>query len=69
MLASGVHPKVASERLGHHSTAFTLDVYTHVLRGMQQQAAETVARLILPAEPAETGPTLDPDDAPRGLEP
>ena len=39
--------KVTSERLGHHSTAFMLDVYSHVVPGMQQDAAERVAGLIL----------------------
>ena len=68
MLAAGVHPKVACERLGHHSTAFTLDVYTHVVPGMQQHAAETVAALILPDRQPETGPTLESDDDSRGLE-
>lgn len=32
----------------HHSTAFTLDVDTHVVPGMQRQAAETLVGLILP---------------------
>ncbi|HEV2086883.1 MAG TPA: tyrosine-type recombinase/integrase, partial [Cryptosporangiaceae bacterium] len=68
MLAAGVHPKVASERLGHHSTAFTLDVYTHVVPGMQQQATETVAGLILPDRQPETGPALDSDDESQGLD-
>jgi len=45
MLQAGVHPKVASERLGHHSVAFTLDVYSHVLPGMQSDAASRVADL------------------------
>jgi integrase len=39
LLASGVNPKVASERLGHHSVAFTLDVYSHVVPGMQSAGA------------------------------
>lgn len=43
LLQAGVNPKVASERLGHHSTAFTLDVYSHVIPGMQSSAAEQVA--------------------------
>jgi integrase len=34
LLASGVHPKVASEALGHSTTAITLDVYSHVLPSM-----------------------------------
>jgi integrase len=39
MLASGVHPKVASERLGHSKVGITLDLYSHVLPGMQEDAA------------------------------
>jgi integrase len=40
LLGAGVNVKVVSEMLGHHSAAFTLDVYGHVLRGMQEQAAQ-----------------------------
>ena len=40
LLLAGVHPKVVSERLGHSSVAITLDVYSHVLPGMQQEAAQ-----------------------------
>jgi integrase len=47
-LKAGVPVKVVSERLGHTSTSFTLDVYSHVLPGMQEDAAETVAALFLP---------------------
>ena len=39
MLAQGVHPKVVSERLGHNSVSLTLDVYSHVLPGIQEAAA------------------------------
>jgi integrase len=42
MLALGVHPKVASERLGHSRVAVTLDLYSHVLPGMQENAAARV---------------------------
>ena len=42
MLASGVHPKVASERLGHSKVGITLDLYSHVLPGMQEGAASQV---------------------------
>lgn len=38
MLLAGVHPKIVSERLGHASVAITLDVYSHVLPGMQEKA-------------------------------
>jgi integrase len=39
MLKAGVHPKVVSERLGHSSVSFTLDVYSHVVPGIQEAAA------------------------------
>ena len=42
LLASGIHPKVAQERLGHASVAITLDLYSHVLPGMQAEAADRV---------------------------
>lgn len=50
LLLAGVHPKVVSERLGHASVAITLDVYSHVLPNMQQEAAERLdAMLYRPA--------------------
>ena len=36
-----------SERLGHASVAFTLQTYSHVIPGMDREAAATVADLIL----------------------
>src|SRR6516165_12704000 len=42
MLASGVHPKIAQERLGHSSVGITLDLYSHVLPGMQAEAVNRV---------------------------
>ncbi|MCS3896449.1 integrase [Bradyrhizobium japonicum USDA 38] len=42
LLANGVHPKVASERLGHSRVGITLDLYSHVIPGMQEDAAKTV---------------------------
>lgn len=39
LLASGVHPKIASERLGHASVGITLDLYSHVTETMQGEAA------------------------------
>jgi len=40
MLKAGVHPKVVSERLGHANIGITLDIYSHVLPGLQEAAAE-----------------------------
>ena len=42
LLAAGVHPKIAQERLGHSSVGITLDLYSHVLPGMQEDAVAKV---------------------------
>ena len=42
LLKQGVHPKIVSERLGHSNIAITLDTYSHVLPGMQEQAIEAL---------------------------
>ena len=49
LLAGNVHPKIASERLGHSKVGITLDLYSHVLPGMQ---ADAVARVDLAAREA-----------------
>lgn len=43
-LASGINPKVVSERLGHASVAFTLQVYAHALPNQQAEGAQQVAK-------------------------
>lgn len=37
-----VHPKVVQERLGHASIVITSDTYSHVMPGMQEEAAEKI---------------------------
>ena len=49
-LGGGVHPKVVSERLGHAAIAITLDVYSHVSVGMQQDAADASRGALLELE-------------------
>jgi integrase len=39
MLEQGVHPKIVQERLGHSSVSTTLDIYSHVVPGLQEAAA------------------------------
>ncbi|MBI2955228.1 MAG: site-specific integrase [Chloroflexi bacterium] len=39
LLQAGTHPKVVQERLGHSTISVTLDTYSHVLPGLQEQAA------------------------------
>jgi integrase len=46
-LSSGkIHPKVVQERLGHSSISITLDRYSHLVEGMDREAAEIVAKMI-----------------------
>jgi integrase len=42
LLRAGVHPKIASERAGHASVAITLDVYSHAVPGLQEDAAQRI---------------------------
>jgi integrase len=46
LLAALVHPKVAQERLGHSSIGITLDLYSHVAPGMQEEAAERLGAIV-----------------------
>lgn len=46
MLLTGVNVKIVSERLGHSSVGFTLDRYSHVLPGMQADAAAMLSRAL-----------------------
>jgi integrase len=41
-MAEGAPVKVVSERAGHASAKMTLDIYGHVLPGMQEDAARRV---------------------------
>ncbi len=49
MLLQGIHPKIVSERLGHASIGITLDTYSHVLPGMQGEAASVFDELFKPS--------------------
>ena len=46
MLKAGIHPKIVQEKLGHSSIVVTLDLYSHVSPGMQQQAAEKLDAIL-----------------------
>lgn len=45
--AEGVPVKVIQERLGHSSVQVTLDIYTHLKKGDDRQAAAVSANLLL----------------------
>ena len=59
-LAAGVPAKVISERLGHATIAVTMDIYSHVLPGLDREAAHSVARLILGSSAAPEAPVNTP---------
>lgn len=46
MLAAGVNLKIVAERVGHSNINMTADVYAAVLPDMQQQATESLDRLL-----------------------
>ncbi len=48
MLLRGAKHKVISEALGHSSVAFTMDVYSHIIEGMQEDSMALLDE-VLPA--------------------
>ncbi len=59
LLRLGVNPKVVQERLGHSTPAFTLHVYSHVLPGMQEEAARALAERLLGSAVKRTSSEAD----------
>jgi integrase len=45
LLRQGVHPKVVQERLGHANIGITMDLYSHVTAGLQDEAARLTDNL------------------------
>jgi integrase len=68
-LQAGVPAKVISERLGHATAAFTLQVYTHVIPGMDQDAADQIAALILGGNSGISNPDVRDLVRDRGISP
>lgn len=54
LLAAGINPRIAQERLGHYHPSFTMAVYQSVLPNMQREAAERIS-VALRAETAGIG--------------
>ena len=47
-LLRGAKPKVISEALGHASVAFTMDTYSHIIEGMQEDAMALLDEVLPP---------------------
>jgi integrase len=45
-MLAGENAKVVSECLGHSTIVMTLDVYSHVLEGMQEEAVAKMQRIL-----------------------
>lgn len=46
LIAAGVNPKTVQQLLGHSDISITLNTYTHVLPSMEQEAVDTLDRVI-----------------------
>ena len=42
LLENNTHPKIVSERLGHSTTAITLDLYSHILPTLQETVTASI---------------------------
>lgn len=42
LLKKSIHPKIVQERLGHSRISETLDIYSHYIPSMQQEAADKI---------------------------
>lgn len=64
--AAGVSAKVISDQLGHASILLTLERYTHVLPGIQDEAAARVERMLMgPPVHAIREESFQPDQNPQ----
>ena len=59
MLARGIHPKIAQERLGHSTIATTLDIYSHVTNTMQDEAVSRMDKAFKTAINSQLGKPLE----------
>jgi hypothetical protein len=50
MLLRGAKAKVISEALGPSSVAFTMDVYSHIIEGMQEGAMALLDKVLPPGK-------------------
>jgi len=55
MFLRGAKPKVISEALGHSSVAFTMDTYSHIIEGMQEDAMALLDEVLPSAENGLSG--------------
>ncbi len=55
LLSRGVHPKVVQEILGHSQIGITMDIYSHVLPSMHQDAMDKLDQAFAQLDEDEGG--------------
>lgn len=66
LLNKNISPIVVARRLGHSKTSITMDVYGHLIGGMQNEAAEIIDEVITPL-PIEANQIERKECAPKSL--
>ncbi len=50
LFAAGVHPKIVQEILGHTQIGITMDIYSHIIPGMQEDAMHMLNDILKPKD-------------------
>ena len=64
MITNGIPINVVSKILGHSNPSITLSTYTHCMTGMQEGAAEMMAKHTLPIQ-IQNFPSKNPEKLPQ----
>jgi integrase len=59
-LKEGIHPRIVQERLGHSTVSITLDIYSHVLPTMQEDAAAKIGAAVFGLSDGQKKVASDP---------
>ena len=60
MLREGISAKVVQERLDHSNIGITMDIYSHVMPGLQEAAAEKFDRALADSIPDRNRTSEEP---------
>lgn len=61
LIAQGAHPKVIADRLGHTSIRTTMDVYGHLLEGVESDVVDRLGEPGVPQMAPKTAESPSPD--------
>jgi len=46
LLKAGLHPKIVQSRLGHSQISMTMDLYSHIMPGMDERATDEISKVL-----------------------